>query len=85
MRSHLFTDTQDFDSHWTCPEDKICVCLRLNKDFYQKMCSRAAHEGLTTGQYMEQTVKAWEALHTSAPNEMPGGKPLSSEHFGREN
>ncbi len=85
MKSHLFTDTQDFDSQWTCPPDKISVCLRLDKDFYLGLCRRAANEGLTTGQYMEQTVRAWEALAGNAPNSTPGIKPPLGGSAGPEN
>jgi len=85
LKSHLFTDTQDFDSHWACPPDKICVYLRLDRDFYLGLCNRAANEGLTTGQYMEQTVRAWEALAGKAPNGMPGRKPPPNGYAGQEN
>ncbi len=85
MRSHLFTDTQDFDSHWTCPPDQICICLRMDRDFYFGICNRAASQGLTTGQYMEQTIKAWLALGGSLPDTTPGIKPLQAGLSGPEN
>ncbi len=84
MKSHLFTDTQDFDRQWACPPDKVCVCLRLDKQFYQDLCGRAASQGLTTGQYMEKTVRAWEALEGSLPIAAAGAPP-AGEFTGSEN
>ena len=85
MKSHLFTDTQDFDSQWVCPPDKICVCLRLDKQFYQDLCCHAASQGLTTGQYMEKTVKAWEALEGSLPAAAAGTTSLADGYARPEN
>ncbi len=85
MKSHLFTDTQDFDSQLACPPDKICVCLRLDKQFYQDLCFHAANEGLTTGQYMEKKVRAWEALEGSLPTSAASTKPLTDGHSSPEN
>jgi hypothetical protein len=81
----LFTDTQDFDREWACPPDKICVCLRLDRQFYQDLCNHAALKGLTSGQYMEQTVKAWEALADSVPNVLTEPKPPAGGYSGQEN
>ncbi len=85
MKSNLFTDTQDFDRQWACPPDKICVCLRLDRQFYQDLCCHAASQGLTTGQYMEQTVKAWEALSGSLPTAAPGTQPPALGYTGPNN
>ncbi len=82
MKSHLFTDTQDFDSQWACPPDKICVCLRLDRQFYQDLCSLAATAGMTTGQYMEKAVKAWEALSRSVPGMESGSTPQPGNYMG---
>ncbi len=85
MKSHLFTDTQDFDREWACPPDKICVCLRLDRQFYQDLCSRAAMKGLTSSQYMEQSVKAWEALAESVPHALADSKSPAGGYTGPEN
>ena len=84
MKSHLFTDTQDFDRQWTCPPDKICVCLRLDRQFYQNLCQSASNAGLTTGQYMEKAVKAWEALALGITAVPPGPIPQTGSHAGPE-
>jgi hypothetical protein len=85
LKSHLFTDTQDFDSQWACPSDKICICLRLDRNFYFDLCSRAAGLNLTTGQYMEQTVKSWEALEKGPNNASTGIQSAQGMHPGPEN
>ena len=85
MKSNLFTDTQDFDRQWACPPDKICVCLRLDRQFYQDLCNRAAAKGLTSSQYMEQTVTAWEALAESVPQVMPETRLNTGGYAGPEN
>ncbi len=85
MRSSLFTDTQDFDKEWACPPDKICVCLRLDRQFFEDLCYRAAGQGLTSSQYMEQTIKAWEALSGSLPNTTPGTNLPAGGFTGPEN
>jgi hypothetical protein len=85
LKSHLFTDTQDFDREWACPPDKICICLRLDRQFYQDLCNRAAMKGLTSSQYMEQTVKAWEALAESVPNALSESRPPAGGYAGSEN
>lgn len=81
MKSSLFTDTQDFDGEYACPPEMICVCLRLDRDFYLRLCRRAAAEGMTTGQYMQHAVRSWESLTLGAENKKPPGF-LSA---GREN
>ena len=77
MRSHLFTDTQDFDGEYACPPEMICICLRLDRAFYLDLCRRAAAEGLTTGQYMQHTIKAWQALVQSTGPESKTSGPYT--------
>jgi hypothetical protein len=42
-------------------------------------------KGLTTGQYMEQTVKAWEALAESVPNALTDSRSAAGGYAGPEN
>ena len=62
VKDRLFWGNRGMDGELACPPDKICVCLRLSKAFYLEVCRRAAREGTTTGEYIEGSLRAWEAL-----------------------
>lgn len=68
MKSRFFTDTQGLDSA-PPPRDKICVCLMLSRDAYDRAVQTASRLNLTSGEYIDQLLlnQRISACGTKAP------------------
>ena len=57
MKSRLFTDTQGLDDP-SLPEDKVSVCLLVNRCAYEHLLHRAGKLGITSGEYIDHLILA---------------------------
>lgn len=55
MKSRFFTDTQELD---TTPkiDNRVCVCLLMDRRACEVMLKEARGRGLTTGEYIDHLV-----------------------------
>ena len=55
MKSRFFTDTRALDAS-PPPCDKVCVCLLMRKQAYEKAVQNASRMHITTGEYMDRLI-----------------------------
>ncbi|NLV58815.1 MAG: hypothetical protein GXY67_08590 [Clostridiales bacterium] len=63
MKSKFFKDTHELESAFdACAPDKMSICLRLNKQAYERMIAQAQRLGLSSGEYMERLLSREEEM-----------------------
>jgi len=55
MKSRFFTDTQGLDAS-PPPRDKVCVCLMLSREAYDRAVHNANRLHITSGEYIDRLL-----------------------------
>lgn len=55
MKSRFFTDTQGLDAS-PPPCDKVCVCLMISRQAYDRAIRHAARMHMTSGEYIDRLI-----------------------------
>ena len=75
MKSRFFTDTQALDAA-PPPCDKVCVCLLMNRQAYERAVHNAARMRMTSGEYIDRLVMSDRISACGTRARPPSDSPL---------